>query len=106
MTLEEATAIARALGMPLKDFESACLRRVGARISLLERPNGDCIFWQEGAGCTVYDTRPTQCRTFPFWTENVHSRQAWLRLAERCPGVGGGRRYAEGEIGKLAGELS
>jgi hypothetical protein len=41
-------------------------------------------------GCTVYEARPVQCRTFPFWTSMVDDR-GWTREAhELCEGVGRG----------------
>jgi Fe-S-cluster containining protein len=56
------------------------------QLSLKEKSNFDCIFWERG--CTVYKSRPLQCRTFPFWESIVFSRQAWESLA--CPGAGKG----------------
>ena len=56
-------------------------------------------------GCTVYQSRPLQCRTFPFWPEHVASPEAWERLAGSCPGVNRGRLYAAAEIAAaLAGK--
>lgn len=41
----------------------------------------------DGTRCTVYPVRPAQCRTFPFWTENVRSRNSWNALKALCPGI-------------------
>lgn len=60
------------------------------------KPNGDCIFWQDG--CTVYPARPRQCRTFPFWSENLESPEAWKELRTFCGGVDEGRLYALSDI--------
>jgi len=30
--------------------------------------------------CTVYPVRPAQCRTFPWWKENLSSKEAWRGL--------------------------
>ncbi|MDR2661897.1 MAG: YkgJ family cysteine cluster protein [Treponema sp.] len=59
------------------------------QLSLKEKPNFDCIFWDQG--CTVYKSRPLQCRTFPFWESTVFSRQTWESLA--CPGAGKGELH-------------
>ena len=60
------------------------------------KPNGDCIFWEDG--CTVYPARPRQCRTFPFWPETLESPEAWKELRTFCHGVDEGRLYALSEI--------
>ena len=36
--------------------------------------NGNCIFLKEKK-CTIYNARPTQCRTWPFWAENMNSKK-------------------------------
>ncbi|MCP3978779.1 MAG: YkgJ family cysteine cluster protein [bacterium] len=48
----------------------------------------------DGARCTVYEARPVQCRTFPFWRENVRTKAAWNRLRGFCPGIGTGEKVA------------
>jgi len=83
-------------------FGRQYLRRVDGRISLVDKPNLDCVFWD--GGCTVYDIRPRQCRTFPFWRENVASPKAWRKTETRCPGVGEGPLYDLGRIQKLAAD--
>jgi Fe-S-cluster containining protein len=70
------------------------LRRVGFRYSLTEKRNGDCVFLVRENGktmCGIHPVRPAQCRTWPFWAENLRSRIAWERAAEDCPGMNQGR---------------
>jgi Fe-S-cluster containining protein len=74
-------------------FSRAFVRRVGSRYSLKEKPGGDCIFWEKGAGCTVYEARPIQCQTWPFWPENVESPEAWEHVQGTCPGSGHGPMF-------------
>ena len=61
--------------------------------SLRERANGDCVLL-DGKGCSSYAVRPQQCRAYPFWPEVVKSREAWLREARRCPGIGVGELHS------------
>ena len=70
----------------------------GDRYSLIEKPGGDCIFWDKHAGCTVYPARPVQCQTWPFWPENVETQEDWDQVREICPGSGQGRLYTVDEI--------
>lgn len=58
----------------------------GYVISLGERDNFDCIFWGSG-GCTVYEARPVQCSTYPFWSGILDSREDWNRESADCPGI-------------------
>ncbi len=43
--------------------------------------------------CTVYEDRPRQCRTWPFWDSNVRTEEAWQQTCEVCPGSGKGQIY-------------
>ncbi|MBI2570234.1 MAG: YkgJ family cysteine cluster protein [Candidatus Schekmanbacteria bacterium] len=88
--------IARRLGLSTSDFGRRFLRRVGDRLSLLEKANGDCIFWD--GGCTIYEARPLQCRTYPFWSGNLQSPELWTMTAAECPGIGQGERFSYAAI--------
>lgn len=67
------------------------VRLAGDRLSLIEMANGDCVFFDNQARCcTVYEARPLQCRTWPFWDSNLRSRRAWREIARGCPGCGQG----------------
>jgi Fe-S-cluster containining protein len=90
-----------ATGLDLKTFQERYLREVNLsgihRISLKEKPNYDCIFWEKD-GCSVYRYRPMQCRSYPFWSGNLVSPHTWEQLKSSCPGVGVGRVHSRGEI--------
>jgi len=102
VTQEEIDALARAKQMDTAEFESRYVRRVGMRRSLVEYPNGDCVFLDAARRCTVYDARPTQCRTWPFWESNLASPAAWRRTCEACPGCGRGEVVPLEEISRQA----
>jgi len=57
-----------------------------------------CVFYDEEAGCTIYEGRPTQCRTWPFWSEIVHRRRSWDKATTDCEGMNQGRRHRVEEI--------
>jgi len=67
------------------------------RISLIEKPNYDCIFWRDG-GCAVYEARPLQCRSYPFWEHQLESKEAWENVAKSCPGINKGALHSRQEI--------
>ena len=95
----EGKAIAALLGIPEPQFYEQYARRVDGRWSLEENHTEhgfDCIFLKrEGgrAGCSVYEARPAQCRTWPFWPEMLQSKRAWITAKKRtpCPGMDAGR---------------
>ena len=66
--------------------------------SLRERSHGACVFFSPGVGCTIYEVRPRQCRTWPFWESNVRTPTAWERTRANCPGAGQGELIPAEEI--------
>jgi Fe-S-cluster containining protein len=98
VTPEEIGRIAERLGLTPDEFGRRYVRQVGARFSLVERPGGDCVFWDRAAGCTIYAARPAQCRTWPFWPAHLAAPEAWRRVQRRCPGAGVGPVHSVEEI--------
>ncbi len=93
----EIQALAREMGMEdqVDDFERKFVRQVGDRKSLVEYPDGDCIFLDpQNRGCTVYGSRPIQCRTWPFWDSNLKSPSSWSKAAKNCPGCNQGKLHS------------
>ena len=98
----EIAALARRLGLSEAGFRALHTRRLrGGDLSLRERPNGDCVLYQPGRGCSVYEDRPGQCRTYPFWEQNLHSPERWAEEAEACPGIGSGPLFDGERIRRL-----
>ena len=94
---DECDAMAVRLGLEPVAFQRRYTRlvhRKGQQFrSLVEQSNHDCIFWRQGVGCTVYEERPQQCRTWPFWRSNLRSQEDWDDAAEDCPGMNHGQLH-------------
>ena len=102
VTKQEIQIIADFLKMTSEEVRSKFLRRVGLRTTIIEQPNTrDCMFLNNQKKCTIYSVRPTQCRTWPFWPNNLTNPNAWNKAGERCPGINRGRRYSPEEIEKI-----
>jgi Fe-S-cluster containining protein len=43
-------------------------------------------------GCSIYPVRPLQCRTWPFWKENLRDEESWDKAGRKCPGLNRGSR--------------
>ncbi|MGE0057431.1 MAG: YkgJ family cysteine cluster protein [Dehalococcoidia bacterium] len=79
--------LAAFLHMPAGKFAKQYTRSFLGRRALIDRPRSpDCVFL-EGKACTVYEARPTQCRTFPWWGQNLHDHESWEEAAESCEGI-------------------
>ena len=109
---EEGEAIAKHLKMSVAEFRRRFARRHRGHWTLEEQPDKagkgyDCVFLRrdsEGrALCSIYEVRPTQCRTWPFWKENLRSERSWNRAANTCPGMkAGGNFYPADQVRILA----
>jgi Fe-S-cluster containining protein len=97
---EEITQLSQAMKMRPEEFVTQYTRMVGIRRSLIEKPNYDCIFYDSQVGCTVYEARPRQCRTWPFWESNLQTPERWNETCEVCPGSGVGKLFTIEEINK------
>ncbi|MBS0620050.1 MAG: YkgJ family cysteine cluster protein [Verrucomicrobia bacterium] len=83
----EIQEIAELLQITPDEVVEKYTHKIGGRLSLREDPkNYDCVFLN-GKRCDIYTARPKQCRTFPWWKENLKSKKAWQETAERCEGV-------------------
>ena len=84
----EIEAIAKLLDMDIREFVSQYLFKKMYKYSIKERKNGDsheCVFYDTASnGCSIYDARPSQCKTFPFW-DYYKTRVDELKL--ECPGI-------------------
>lgn len=98
VTDEEVAALAAFRGEPLEEVLGLYTRLSGSRRTLREKANGDCVFYERGAGCVVYEVRPRQCRTWPFWESNVATPQDWEHTRRICPGSGQGELIPAEEI--------
>ena len=95
---EELAVIAEFRGESKEQTKAVYTRLDGRDRSLKEKANGDCVFYDRQAGCTIYPVRPRQCRTWPFWESNVVTPEAWQKTCEVCPGAGQGELISEEEI--------
>ena len=106
MSPEEIEQIARLLNLSVGEVRLFHTRIVRNKLSLTEFANGDCTFFDgESRRCTIYEARPTQCRTWPFWNSNLASDSAWKKAALDCPGMGHGNFVSLQDIENLAHKI-
>jgi len=94
----ERAALANHLGVSEQAFVEQYTKPIDGGISLAERLTAfgwDCVFLDRAtvpgrAICGVYEARPQQCRTWPFWKRNLTDERAWDRASATCPGMNTG----------------
>ena len=83
-----------------KKFISKYCQKTNGFLHLKEKQkNGHCLFLDKKK-CTVYIARPTQCRTWPFWKENMNVKIWNEEVLKFCPGVGMGKIINRNKIKK------
>ncbi len=102
LTLADRKRLARHLSLTTTAFTRRYCATTDGWVHL-KNPDLDCAFL-DGKRCTVYEARPSQCRTFPFWPENMKARTWTREIVSFCPGIGKGRLYTADEIAKLMAE--
>ena len=100
---KDASLLAEVLKIEYGEFVGLFCRWIPSshgikHLSLKEKSNYDCIFWDKG--CSVYETRPLQCRAFPFWPSAVESSGSWKTVSLDCPGIGRGSFHSGESIEK------
>jgi uncharacterized protein len=102
----EVEEIARLTGRTTGEIRLLHTRRIGGRTSLREFANGDCTFLDPATRrCRVYEARPRQCRSWPFWRSNLESPETWAAVERVCPGAGCGAFVSLAEIDVQAARI-
>ena len=97
VTLQDRRRFAKHLGITTARFTQDYCRKTNGFFHLIDGADGNCKFLKDKR-CSAYEARPTQCRTWPFWPENMNAK-AWKKeIASFCPGVGKGRTWSKEEI--------
>lgn len=99
-TQAEAEAIATRMGISVETFIDHYTHNTPAGRSIIEKESEhglDCFFLDREsvpgkAVCGIYEDRPAQCRTWPFWRSVVGTEHAWRKASVGCPGIDRGSR--------------
>ena len=99
LTLEDCRQIANYLGLSTHKF----IKRYAAKTKNefhFKQLKLDCPFLKKNQ-CSIYKVRPFQCRTWPFWPENM-KRDIWEQEVKKvCSGIGKGKLYTMHEIDEM-----
>ena len=86
---QEMQALAIHLGLSIEELKKIYLNKIDYKFSIkevkLSSNNFACCFFDlDKKQCSVYDVRPTQCRTFPFWDYFKENKE---EVYKECPAV-------------------
>lgn len=85
---DEIRSLGEYLGYKTELIKEIFLEKFGNRYSIKEKPYKGglaCIFFDEkNKNCSIYEYRPNQCRSFPFWE---HFKRNFKELERECIGV-------------------
>lgn len=87
LSLQDLERFATHFKLTKEEFAKKYARYVDGQYALLDKANStDCIFLSDKK-CTVYDARPTQCKTFPWWIYHLREPSEWEEASKRCEGI-------------------
>ena len=97
ISVEDVAKISKYLKLSKEDFLKRYTKKDSNKIFLIDQEINDCIFLEYDK-CRIYPVRPVQCKTFPFWPQNMKSEKRWNTIMDECPGIGEGKEYTRQDI--------
>ncbi len=73
--------------MSEEDFFKRYIRIVDGQPALIDEPGTFSCVFLENEKCSVYESRPVQCRTFPWWIHTIQTPENWKEAAVHCEGI-------------------
>ena len=89
ITKNEIEKLAQFQGVSIQELAEQSLKKVGYKYSIreieLSSNNFACKFFDlDKRQCSIYDVRPSQCRTFPFWD---YYKDKIEEVKQECPAI-------------------
>ena len=104
LTKSDRENMAAELSLSVPDFIKKYCKMQGKNVYYLKSEDSpDCVFLNKNK-CEIYQARPMQCKTWPFWPESMDAKVWRKEIASFCPGVNKGRLYSQSEIDGIVTE--
>ncbi|MEA2050798.1 MAG: YkgJ family cysteine cluster protein [Campylobacterota bacterium] len=86
---EEILRLSKHLNITIEELKMKYLFKLGYQYSINEKQisknNYACIFFDmDKKQCSIYEARPKQCRTFPFWD---YFKNKIEEVKKECPAI-------------------
>ena len=98
---QDVVRMAQHIGVEEHVFRQKYTRGNKKSLELEELETGPCVMLDANDRCSVYEVRPLQCRTYPFWDEVIANDFTWLLERDFCPGIDKGQRFSPEEIDNI-----
>lgn len=100
LTRDDRKRMADHFKLGLREFTKTYCDKTKGYYHLKEEKGRDACIFLKGKRCGIYEARPVQCRTWPFWPEVMNSKTWNKEVKTFCPGVGRGPIHSAEEIKK------
>lgn len=90
--------MAKSLGISTQEFTKTYCNKTDGFFHLKQESKSDNCLFLKNNRCEVYQSRPMQCKTWPFWPDVMDAKTWKAEVANFCPGVGKGKLYSLEEI--------
>ena len=101
LTLEDRRRLASHLSISTTAFTRRFCAKSGDTYYLKNTEDSlECPYLSDNR-CSVYEARPTQCRTWPFWPETLTPKKWKSEVVSFCPGANKGKVFSAQEIDKI-----
>lgn len=99
ITQSESRQISHFLGMVESDFRKAYIKEIGGLFTIDDKDDGQCIMLEARTNrCRIYEVRPRQCSSFPFWPDILKNQVTWAKEGTLCRGINNGSLWTCAEI--------
>ena len=75
------------LGISPAEFKKNFLTRDDGEWFLEVGDDGAPCDFLTDKGCGIHEAKPKQCQAYPFWKENMDSKNMWKLVGGFCPGI-------------------
>tara|TARA_B100001250_G_C19549440_1_gene678329 strand:- start:59 stop:520 length:462 start_codon:yes stop_codon:yes gene_type:complete len=105
LSINDLKRFSNYFNLSIKQFKLQYCQTTNGFVHLTEKKSlkGKCVFLKNKK-CTVYKSRPSQCRTWPFWNENMNVKVWNEDISINCPGIGKGKKITSNLINKFLKE--
>ena len=98
---EDVLRLTNYFSLSIKEFKKKYCKFSNGFLHLNEINKSQNCRFLKNKKCSIYSARPTQCRTWPFWPENIKAKIWNKEILNFCPGIGKGELISNRNIKRM-----